>query len=95
MGTQARGCPALLTAHRSVSDLIIIKPSRLREEARGPALALPLSHQEEEELTGLCTSLAGMTLTVSPRSVLGLPFTEQHFTFQNIGIYLSFSKKKK
>lgn len=53
VGTQARGCPPLFTAHRSVSALIIIKPSLPQIKARGLGLALPLSREAEEELTGL------------------------------------------
>ncbi|XP_019203920.1 uncharacterized protein LOC109195704 isoform X3 [Oreochromis niloticus] len=57
VGTQARGCPPLFMARRSVSALIIIKPSLLQIKARGLRLAVPLSRQAEEELTGLCRSL--------------------------------------
>lgn len=97
VGTRARGCPALLTAHRSVSNLIIIKPSRLREEARGPELALPLTHQEEQELTGLCTSLAGMTLfnCFSPFCLFWFFAFIEHFVVQNVGIYLLYCFFKK
>ncbi len=59
VGTQARGCPPLFMAHRSVSALIIIKPSLLQIKARGLGLALPLSHQAEEELTGLSARACG------------------------------------
>lgn len=92
VGTRARGCPTLLTAHRSVSDLIIIKPSRLREEARGPELALPLTHQEEQELTGPCTSLAGMTASLRSASFAFI----EHFISQNIwNIFIILFKKIK
>lgn len=54
VGTQARGCPPLFMAHRSVSALIIIKPSLLQIKGWPARAALPLSHEAQEELTGLC-----------------------------------------
>ncbi|KAG7214681.1 hypothetical protein INR49_010573 [Caranx melampygus] len=70
VGTQARGCPPLFTAHRSVSALIIIKPSLPQIKARGLGLALPLSHQAEEELPGLCGSLLWLQPQLSHSSCL-------------------------
>lgn len=71
VGTQARECPPLFRAHRSVSALIIIKPSLPQIKARGLGLDLPLSHKAEEELTGLpARASCGKKFTVFTQSFI-------------------------